>query len=152
MNRVQKMSWFVIIIFGIALILSLTSTIFIYVRCGASKAYAGLAFMGLAGLGGLAPVIFRRDKVKEIVDERDQAIQKVARLNFYISVFLLAGIGFMVPFFILGPKAKISVNWLPNIWMFTFLIAYIIEALSILILYGRDKNETDAEVPTEVSP
>jgi hypothetical protein len=43
----------------------------------------------------------------------------------------------MLPFFILGPAATISVEWLPNIFMAAGLTAFLVHSVAILAQYGR---------------
>jgi len=42
----------------------------------------------------------------------------------------------MIPFSILGPKATISVIWLPNIFMGTGLSLFFVTSVAILVQYG----------------
>jgi hypothetical protein len=42
----------------------------------------------------------------------------------------------MLPFFILGPAATISVTWLPEIFMAAGLTAFFVHSVAILAQYG----------------
>jgi len=105
------------------------------------KAIAGLAFMGIAGLGGFSPLIFRKDKGKVTFDERDKLIKRRAALAGFAASYLFVGLACMIPFSVLGPKASVSVVWLPNIFAGAALSAFFVTSIAILIQYGwRDKD------------
>jgi len=142
MNRVQKIAWSFVITISFGFILSCIAIAILYFKVGMPKALAGLGFMGIAGLGGFSPLIFRKDKGKVTLDERDRLINRRAALAGFGASYLLVGLACMIPFFILGPKASISVIWLPNIWLGTFMIAFFVHSVAILIQYGlADKGE-----------
>lgn len=103
-------------------------------------ALAGFAFMAVAAFGGLGPSIFKKDKGSVTFDERDKLIKRRAALACFGTSYLFVGLACMIPFFILGPKASISVIWLPNIWMGTFMIAFFVHSVAILIQYGREEK------------
>ncbi|UCE99945.1 MAG: DUF2178 domain-containing protein [Planctomycetota bacterium] len=136
MNRLQKIAWSVVITISAGFVVSCIAVAILYVKVGMPKAVAGFALIGIAGLGGLGPLIFKKDKGKVSFDERDRQIKEKAALGGFAAAFLFAGLACMIPFFILGPKASISVTWLPNIWMGTFLTAFFVYSAAILIQYG----------------
>ena len=63
MNRMQKISWMMVICTGIGFILSVSAVVILYFKMGFPRAWAGLAFMGLSGFAGLAPAIFKSEAV-----------------------------------------------------------------------------------------
>jgi hypothetical protein len=136
MNRAQKTAWLLVITISAGFVLSCIAVVILYIKIGMPGAIAGFAFMGVAALGGLGPSIFKKDKDKVIFDERDNLIKKKAALAGFTASFLFAGLACMIPFFILGPKASILVIWLPNIWFGTFLTAFFVHSIAILIQYG----------------
>jgi hypothetical protein len=106
------------------------------------RALGGLGFMGIAGLGGLSILIFRKDKGKVTFDERDRIIKERAALLGFTASFLFVGLACMIPFLILGSEASISVIWLPQIWGGTFLTSFFVHSVAILVQYGwGGKNE-----------
>ena len=142
MNRVQKIAWSLVITISFGFILSCIAVAILYVKFGMPKAVAGLGFMGVAGLGGFSPLIFKKDKGKVTFDERDRLIKRRAALAGFATSYLFVCLACMIPFSILGPKASISVIWLPNIFGGAALSAFFVTSLAILVQYGwRNKGE-----------
>jgi hypothetical protein len=136
MNGVQKTAWWMVGSISTGMLAGIIAFALLYIKVGLPRAYAGFAFMAIAGLGGLAPGIFRKDKSKVAMDERDKLIKERAALAAFTASYLFTGLVCMIPFFILGPKAMVSVIWLPSIWFGTFLIAFFVRSVAILIQYG----------------
>lgn len=137
MNRSQKMAWFCVICTVVALVASVATVIIMTPRVGMPKALFGFSLIGLAGISGFAPLLFRKNK-NDIVDERDQLIQKKAAFAGFAGAFLVAGTGCMIPFLMLSPEAAISVKWLPQMWIIIFMSQFFFYSVSILIQYGRE--------------
>lgn len=140
MNRAQKTAWLLVITISAGFVLSCIAVVILYIKSGMPTALAGFAFMAVAGLGGLGPSIFKKDKGNVTFDERDKLIKEKAKLAGFTASFLFAGLACMTPFFIFGPKASISVSWLPNIWAGTFLTAFFIHSIAVLVQYGREEK------------
>ena len=136
MNRAQKTAWLLVIVISVALLLSCIAIAILYFKVGMPKALAGIGFMGIAGLGGFSPLIFQTEKGKIILDERDRLINRRAALAGFGTSYLLVGLACMVPFFILGPKASISVIWLPYIFGGAGLSMFFVHSVAILVQYG----------------
>jgi hypothetical protein len=139
MNRIQKIAWFFVICTVLALIASVVTVIIMTPRVGMPKALFGFSLIGLAGIGGFAPLFFKKRK-NDITDERDQLIQRKAAFAGFVAAFLFAGAGCMIPFLVLGPEAAISVKWLPQIWMIIFMAQFFFYSVSILIQYGQENK------------
>jgi hypothetical protein len=137
MNRVQKIAWSLVITISFGFILSCIAVAILYVKLGMPKALAGLGFMGIAGLGGFSPLIFRKDKGKATFDERDKLIKRRAALAGFGTSYLFVGLACMIPFSILGPKASISVTWPPYIFGGAGLSMFFVHSVAILVQYGR---------------
>ena len=137
MNRVQKIAWSLVVTISVAFLLSCIAIAILYVKVGMPKALAGLGFMGIAGLGGFSALIFQTEKGKVTLDERDRLINRRAVLAGFGTSYLLVGLACMIPFFILGPKASISITWLPYIFMGAGLSMFFVHSVAILIQYGR---------------
>lgn len=71
----QKMACMTVICTGLGFFLSAVAVIWLYFESGFPRAWAGLAFLAIAGLAGLAPTIFKKDLGSVQIDERDRAIQ-----------------------------------------------------------------------------
>jgi hypothetical protein len=80
MNRAQKMAWFTLIMLGLALGLSLAAVSVARFGFGQPirRAVGGFGFIGIMGFSGLAPVLFKKDKGKVQLDERDLMILRKA--------------------------------------------------------------------------
>ena len=137
MNRAQKIAWSLVIAISLGFAISCIAIAILYVKVGMPKALAGLGFMGIAGLGGFSPLIFQTEKGKVTLDERDRLINRRAALAGFGTSYLLVGLACMIPFFILGPKASISVSWLPYIFGGVGLNMFFVHSVAILIQYGR---------------
>lgn len=145
MNRIQKMAWWMAIWISAGAILAAIAVAVSYFIIGMpwSIARAGLAFLGIAGFGGLASLIFKKDKGKITCDERDQLINNRAAVAGFCAAFLVTGLACMLPFFVLGPEATISVVWLPNIFMAAGLATFFVHSVAILVQYGwRNRKES----------
>ena len=142
MNRVQKIAWSFVVTISIAFLLSCIAIAILCFKVGMPKALAGLGFMGIAGLGGFSALIFQTEKGKVTLDERDRLINRRAALAGFGTSYLLVGLACMIPFFILGPKASISVIWLPYIFGVAGLGMFFVHSVAILVQYGwRNKGE-----------
>jgi len=142
MNRAQKIAWLLVITTSAGLVLSCIAAVILYIKSGMPTALAGFAFMAVAGLGGLGPSIFKKDKGNITFDERDKLIKEKAKLAGFSASFLFAGLACMTPFFIFGPKASISVIWLPYIFGGAGLSMFFVHSVAILVQYGwRGKGE-----------
>ena len=152
MNREQKVAWFIVINFTIAIIISLTAFVILYVRVGTPKAFVAIAFLGICGISGLSPLIFKKDKGAVVRDERDKTISlKAARAGFGSS-YLFVGLACMLPFSIMGPNATIFVRWLPCIFMGACLTSAYVRSITLLVLYGRNGKNIEVVLETgEVS-
>jgi hypothetical protein len=142
MNRMQKIAWSMVITVSAGFVCSVIAVAILYFKVGFPRASAGLAFLAIAGLGGLSPLIFKEDKGKVTFDERDAFIKKNAAHAGFAGAFLFTCFACMIPFFVLGPEASISVRWLPQIWIGTFVTQFFFYSVAILVQYGwRDKGE-----------
>lgn len=145
MNRMQKISWLMVISMGSGLILSAIAITIGYFMVGFPRAWSGTAFIGIAGIGGLGPIIFRKDPVPVQTDERDQQIGlQAARASFALSylVFGLLCMGIWGYFHHQGTTV-ITIEVLPTIWGFAAVTAFFTHALMILLLYGKDNKQTE---------
>lgn len=136
MNRIQKISWLLVITISLGLITSGIAILIAAYQVGFPKAFDGLAFLGIAGFGGLGPLIFRKDKGKVTCDERDREINRKAALTGFAMSYLFVGLVCMIPFSILKPNAAISVRWLPMIFAGAGLTSFFFHSVAILVQYG----------------
>jgi len=137
MNREQKIAWSLVITISLGFVLSCIAVAILYVKVGMPKALLGFSVVGLGGLGGFSPIIFRKDKGRVAFDERDRQIKRMAALAGFATSYLFVGLACMVPFSILGPKAMISVSWLPGVFGGAALSMFFVHSVVTLIGYGR---------------
>jgi hypothetical protein len=136
----QKISWLIALSSGIGLLFSSIAITVLYYRFGFPVANSGFAFLAFGGIGGLGPIIFRKDPGPVTCDERDKVINSTAAKAGFGASYMVFGLLCMGIWSIKGPRATIDVGVLPMIWMFAGTIAFFVHALTILILYGRDKT------------
>jgi membrane protease YdiL (CAAX protease family) len=144
MNRAQKIALFTLVMLVVALVLSLIAVGVAYFGFGLPlrRAASGFGFIGIMGFSALAPLFFRKNKQEVQLDERDLLIKRKAMLAAYGGFWPLFVLAAMIPWFIIGPKGTITVNYLP--WMVfggMFFVA-LVDAVVTLEEYGwREKGE-----------
>ncbi len=143
MNRWQKIAWSLVITISVGFILSCIAIAILYVKVGMPKASAGIAFLGIAGLGGFSLLIFKKDKRQVTFDERDKLIKRRAALVGFAASYLFVGLACMIPFSVLGPKASIPVHWLPQIFGGAAISFFFTHSVAILVQYGRGGKENE---------
>jgi len=136
MNRAQKMALTMVITTLSAFLLSCVAFVILYFKVGMPKALLGFLLMYLSGLAGFSPLIFKKDKGKVILDERDRLIKERAGLGGFTAAYLFVGMACMIPFFVLGPEANVSVTWLPMIFMGAGISHFFAHSVVILEQYG----------------
>ena len=136
MNRAQKIAVFNLVVLGTASLLTAIAIITLYYRVGWPKAAAGLAFIGIGGLGGFAPLIFKKDPGAVAYDERDILINRTATLGgFAVSYlwFCLSGTAFVM---LLTPELLKKFG-LPLMIFGGMFVVWIVHSIMILVQYGR---------------
>ncbi len=136
MKRIQKIAMFIFVTVTCALIVSALAVTVVYAKYGFPNAWGGLGFMGIAGISGLAQLVFKKDPGKIEYDERDRDIQRKAALAGFAMAYLVVGITTMVPFTILGPRAPITTSWLPLIFGAAGITHFYSWSIAILTQYG----------------
>jgi len=143
MKRIQRIAWAFVIIIPIAVMLATAGTTILYFKYGWPRAAAGLGFLGLAGLAGAAPAVFRKDAESSTPDERDRMISKNAATAGFATAYGIVGFACMLPFSLLGPKASIEVSWLPLIFAGAGLSHFFAYSVAILVQYGRGGKDNE---------
>ncbi|MHC4068042.1 MAG: hypothetical protein ACYS18_01760 [Planctomycetota bacterium] len=145
MNRWQKIAWFTLVTIGLALVLSLAAVSVAYFGFGLPmrRAAGGFGFIGIMGFIGLTPVLFKNEKGKVELDERDLLIQKKASLAAYSIFWVLFVAAAMIPWFIIGPKGTITVNYLPWMVFGGMFVVMLVQAIVTLKEYGWKGGENE---------
>jgi len=137
MNRIQKIAWTLIIAISSGLILSCIAVAILYVKVGMPKAIAGFALMGIVGLAGFSPLIFRKDKGEITFDERDKLIKRRASLAGFGVFFICFFLEWMITDFIVGSNGLIRVRLIGMMFSGACLGMWAAWAVAILVQYGR---------------
>jgi len=147
MNRAQKIARFNLIVILTALILSVTAIGVIYFAIGLpiQRAFGGFGFMGITGLMGLSPLLYKKERDKVSLDERDQLINYRAVLVAYSVFWLVFTAACMIPWWIIGPSGSISVNVLPIMLFGIGITLMLVHSLVILVQYGWGAKEINHE-------
>ena len=143
MNRAQKMAWFSLIMLTLAFGLSLISVCVLLFGFGLPmrRAAGGFGFFGIMGLSALAPSLFKKDKGKVKLDERDLLIKNKATMAAYCGFWPVFVIAAMAPFFIYGPDGTVSVKYLCSMVFGGMFIVILVQSLVTLQEYGwREKG------------
>lgn len=137
MNRWQKIAVFNILVIFFSLSLAVGAVTAIGITKGFPKAYAGLGFLGLCGLLGLQPLLFRKDKAKVSFDERDLLIGKKAALIGFTASYLFFVFACMTCWWYARADGMINVRVLPLIVVGGYIASELFRSVSLLILYAR---------------
>jgi hypothetical protein len=138
MNKTQKIARFNLIVILIALILSAiaVSVFYFVVDLPIRRALGGLAFLGIAGLIGLSPILFGKRRGQISFDERDQLIHIRATVVAYSVFWFGFTAACMIPWWILETGATIPVVVLPAMLAGGFVIVQLVQSVATLVQYG----------------
>ncbi|MBN2313490.1 MAG: hypothetical protein JXM79_06140 [Sedimentisphaerales bacterium] len=138
MNRAQKMAWFSLIMVTLGFVLSLLSVGVLHFAYGLPmrRAAGGFGFIGIMGLSAMAPLLFKKDKGKVKLDERDLLIKNKATMAAYCGFWPVFVVAAIVPFFIYGPDGMVSVKYLCSMVFVGMFIVIFVQSLVTLQEYG----------------
>jgi len=141
----QKIAWFNLIVVSLALGLSVAAFAIFHFVLGlpVNRAASGFAFIGILGLTGLTPALFRKDKNKVQFDERDTVIYRKALGLSYAIFWVLFVAAAMVPWFIIGPNGTITTNYLPWMVFGGMCVVMLLQSIVILSEYGWKGKENE---------
>ncbi|UCF14033.1 MAG: hypothetical protein JSW59_11530 [Phycisphaerales bacterium] len=143
MNRMQRIARFNLIVISTALGLSVLAVGVLYFGVGLPirRATGGFGLIGICGLMGLSPILFRREPGGVDFDERDLLILRKASLGAYSIFWLLFVLAAMVPFFVLGPDGEVSVKYLAAMVLGGIVVVALVQSIVTLEQYGwRNKD------------
>jgi hypothetical protein len=147
MNRAQKIAHFNLIVILTALVLSAIAVSVLYFVVGLPmrRAVGGFGFIGICGLMGLSPLLYKKEGGKVSFDERDLMIMRNASLGAYSIFWVLFVLAAMIPFFVLGPKGMVSVKYLAAMVFGGMIIVVLVQSVITLGAYGRGVKEKNHE-------
>ena len=134
MSLEQKQAWFILGAFALALLCFLT----LIPLVGVQIAQGGF---GVIGLGGLAPLLFRKkaDPAEVSCDERDRAIARKATLAGAMAAYLVIFVAWGITKAICRHEDKqvIDIDILGTLLMCQFMVLFVVRSITLLVLYGR---------------
>ena len=136
MNRSQKIALYNLIVIIASLTITGAAVGILSIVFGMPKALGGIGFLGIGGLIGLSPILFRKKRGQLGFDERDLLIYNRASLVAYSVFWVFFSAACMVPWLVLEAGAKIRVVVLPCMLAGGFVIVQLIQSIAILIQYG----------------
>ena len=143
MNRTQRIAKFNLTVMLVALGLSAlgVGVSNFVIGLPIRRAVGGLGLLGICGLMGLSPILFRKKPGEVDFDERDLLIQRKAWLGAYSIFWFLFVLAAMIPFFVLGPDGKVSVKYLAAMVFTGMAVVTLVQSIATLELYGwRNKD------------
>ena len=135
MSVEQKQSWFILAAFALGLICFVSLIPLVGMRIAQSG-------WGAFGLGGLAPVIFRkkRDSGEVFMDERDAMIAQKASFAGFAAAYVVVFVAWVV--IKLWARAhgesRIDVNAIGFILLYMMIAVFTVRAITLLAMYGRE--------------
>jgi hypothetical protein len=138
MNRAQQIARFNLIVILTSLVLSTiaVSVLYFVVSLPMRRAVGGFGFIGICGLMGLSPFLYKKEGDKVSFDERDLMIMRNASLGAYSIFWVLLVLAAMIPFFVLGPKGMVSVKYLAAMVFGGMIIVVLVQSVITLGAYG----------------
>ncbi len=137
MNRAQEIALYNLIVITASLTVTGATVVVLSIVHGMPKALAGLGFLGIGGLMGLSPILFRKKPGQSVFDERDLLVYRRATLAAYSTFWVLFAVACMVPWLALERGTTIRIVVLPCMLAGGFVIVQLIQSIAILIQYGR---------------
>ncbi len=137
MNRTQKIALYNLIVIISSLTITGAAVGILAIMYGMPKALSGSGFLGILGLIGLSPILFRKKREQLVFDERDLLIYRKATIAAYSTFWIFFTTVCMVPYLVLDRGATIRVVVLPGMLAGGFIIFQLIQSISILIQYSR---------------
>ena len=143
----QKMAVFNLIVFGIAV--SAAAGAFIVLVLIAKFAgrgidrtcYSAVAFFGIFGIAGLAPMIFKKDKGKVTHDERDTLIERTSALGGFAASYGFFIIACMLSWAFFKNKGTIPAGLVVFFPIGGLIVAEVVRSTILLILYRRGQAD-----------
>lgn len=130
MNRAQKVAWFnlTVMIAGLVLVVVLAAI-------GVVK-LAAVITLGIGGLVGLSPVLFRQRQGRVSFDERDQLINTRATLIASAATCGYFTAMCMMPLVTVGPNGSVPVSGLIGIVVGALICFVVSKSVATLLTYG----------------
>ena len=138
MSRAQKIARFdlVVALTGLSLSVASVGVLYFVVGLPLHRAVAGFGFIGICGLAGFSPLLYKKESGSVSFDERDVAIRKKASLRAYTIFWVLFVLAVMIPFAVLGPDGQVSVKYLAGMVFGGMLTVILVQSIVTLEEYG----------------
>ena len=143
MHKAQRIAKFNLIVILIALGLSAVAVGISYLVIGLPirRAVGGFGLLGICGLLGLSPILFKKKTGEVDFDERDLLIQRKALVGAYSIFWVLFVLAAMIPFFVLGSDGKVSVQYLAAMVFAGAVTVTLVQSIATLEMSGwRNKD------------
>ena len=137
MTRAQKFALFNVVVISVVVVLTGATVGVLAVTIGMPRAWGGLGVMGLFGVLGLSPFLFRKGRDVVDFDEREVLINYRAVLAAYSLFFPAFTLACMIPWFVTGPGGTIPANVLPMMLGGVCLGLTFVHSAAVLIQHGR---------------
>jgi len=144
MNRWQKIAWFNLVIIASALLLSGAAITILAILAGFPKALGGFGCLGLGGLMGLSPLLFRKDKSKVSFDERDVLFARTAAFGGFCASYLFFVAFFVTALLVIGVNGSVSVSALGIMVVGGYITHSLVWSIAIIVQYGREGRERES--------
>ena len=137
MNRAQKIALYNLIVIMASLTITGAAVGILAIVLGMPRALGGLGFLGICGLLGMSPILFRKKRGQLGFDERDLLIYNRASLVAYSVFWVLFTAACMVPWLILDKGSTIPAVVLPLMLAAGFFVVQLVQSVAVLVQYGR---------------
>ncbi len=136
MNRIQKISLYLVISITVAAILFASALVVRHFGAVSPKPFFYAAAVVMA-IGVFFVFRTKPDQGPVVQDERDKLIEKNAQLAGFGAVYLLVIIASFVPIAIFGEQGSLPANWCPALLVGAVFCQAYAQSWAILIQYGR---------------
>ena len=147
MNRMQKIAVFNLAVLGVAVSASAGAFIILALVAklaghGIDKAcYSALAFLGIFGIAGLSPLIFKKDKGKVTHDERDTLIERTSALGGFAASYLFFIVACMLSWGFFRHKGTIPADIVVLFPIGGLIVVEVVRSTILLTLYRRGQAD-----------
>ena len=137
MTRPQKFALFNVVVISVVVVLTGATVGVLALTIGMPGARGGLGVMGLFGVLGLSPFLFRKGRDVVDFDEREVLINYRAVLAAYSLFFPAFTLACMIPWLVMARGATVPVYMLPIMLCGVCMGLTFVHSAAVLIQHGR---------------